>query len=58
MNKLIDATLNNPLFITTIILVAWFLPGIILRNLAKHKNNERAKALQEQKIAKLYPKVK
>ena len=30
-------TIDNPIFITVLILVIWFAPGIVIRRIAEHK---------------------
>ena len=53
---LYDLTLNNPIFITALILTIWFLPGILIRRIAERKYLNKKKEEQTKKINKLYPK--
>ena len=56
MELIKDLTLNNPIFITVVILLIWFMPGIIFRKFADQKSNLIKKKIQEEKISRLYPK--
>tara|TARA_B100000700_G_C14734379_1_gene709931 strand:- start:616 stop:795 length:180 start_codon:yes stop_codon:yes gene_type:complete len=56
LQKLLDLTLNNPLFITASILFIWFAPGIVIRRIAEKNYLEEKQEAQAKKIAKLYPK--
>ena len=56
MEKFLDITFNNPIFLTATILVVWFAPGIILRRIAEKKYQEKKRKLQSQRISSLYPK--
>ena len=55
-NNLLDMTINNPIFIFTLITIIWFIPGIIVRRITKAKKENKRKKLQNDAIAKLYPK--
>ena len=57
-NTLLDMTINNPIFIFAVITVIWFLPGIIVRRIAKNKFQEDKTNAQAEAIARLYPKEK
>tara|TARA_Y100001968_G_scaffold224570_1_gene207256 strand:+ start:1337 stop:1513 length:177 start_codon:yes stop_codon:yes gene_type:complete len=51
-----DLTLNNPIFITVLILCIWFIPGILIRNIKEKNYESKKKEEQLNKISKLYPK--
>ena len=53
---LLDMTINNPIFIFTVITVIWFIPGIIVRRFAELKKTKKKKKNQSDAIKKLYPK--
>ena len=55
---LIDMTINNPLFIFSVITVIWFIPGIIVRRYNELKQTNKKKKIQADAIKKLYPKSK
>ena len=55
---LIDMTINNPLFIFTLITVIWFIPGIIVRRFNEFKRLKKKEQKQVDAIKKLYPKTK
>ena len=55
---LIDMTLNNPIFIFSIITVIWFIPGIVVRRINEIKLTNKKKKNQIEAIQKLYPKNK
>ncbi len=57
-NTLLDMTINNPLFIFSVITVIWFTPGIIVKRVNKIKQTKKMKQNQEDAIKKLYPKKK
>ena len=57
-NTLIDMTINNPIFIFSLITVIWFTPGIIVRRLNELKQIKKKKESQADAIQKLYPKPK
>ncbi len=54
--NLLDMTINNPIFIFAVITFIWFLPGIIVRRIAQAKKENKRKKVQDDAIAKLYPK--
>tara|TARA_B100000700_G_C15007923_1_gene839505 strand:+ start:533 stop:688 length:156 start_codon:yes stop_codon:yes gene_type:complete len=49
-------TINNPLFVFSIIIVIWFIPGIVVRRLNEYKLETKKKKKQASAIEKLYPK--
>ena len=51
-------TINNPLFIFTLITVIWFIPGIIVRRFNEFKRLKKKEQKQVDAIKKLYPKTK
>ncbi len=53
---LLDMTINNPIFIFTIITVIWFIPGIIVRRFSELKKIKKKEKSQSEAIKKLYPK--
>ena len=55
---LLNMTINNPLFILTLITVIWFIPGIIVRRFNESKQQKRKEKNQDDAIRKLYPKSK
>ena len=55
---LIDMTINNPIFIFSLITVIWFIPGIIVRNLNETKKIKKKEKNQAAAIQKLYPNQK
>ena len=55
-NNLLDMTINNPIFIFTLITIIWFIPGIIVRRITEAKKENKRKKVQNDAIAKLYPK--
>ena len=57
-NTLLDMTINNPIFIFSLITVIWFLPGIIVRRFNEVKQIKKKKEIQADAIQKLYPKTK
>ena len=57
-NTLLDMTINNPIFIFTVITVIWFIPGIIVRRFNEIKQLNKKKRIQDDAIQKLYPKSK
>jgi len=56
--ELLDMTINNPLFIFTLITVTWFIPGIIVRRFNDFKRLKNKKKKQADAIKKLYPDSK
>ena len=57
-NDLIDMTINNPIFIFSIITVIWFIPGILVRRFNERKQRKKKERIQADAIEKLYPKSK
>tara|TARA_E500000331_G_scaffold315405_1_gene325386 strand:- start:542 stop:769 length:228 start_codon:yes stop_codon:yes gene_type:complete len=55
---LLDMTINNPLFIFSLIAVIWFIPGIIVRRVSESKQIKKKERNQADAINKLYPKNK
>ena len=53
--SIIDMTVNNPIFIFTLITVIWFIPGIIVRRFNELKRTNNKKRNQAKAIKKLYP---
>ena len=57
-NALADMTINNPIFIFSIITVIWFIPGILIRRVNELKQIKKSKKRQADAINKLYPNSK
>ena len=57
-NTILDMTINNPIFIFTLITVIWFIPGIIVRRINELKQTKKKKNKQADAIKKLYPDSK
>ena len=57
-NTILDMTINNPLFIFALIIVIWFIPGIIVRRYNELKQKRKKENNQADAIRKLYPKSK
>ena len=55
---LLDMTINNPIFIFSLIIVIWFIPGIIVRRINELKMIKKKKKKQADAINKLSPKHK
>ena len=55
---LLDMTINNPIFIFSVIIVIWFIPGIIVRRINELKQIKKTKKRQADAINKLYPNSK
>ena len=55
---LLDMTINNPIFIFTLITVIWFIPGIIVRRFNELKRYKKKEETQANAIKKLYPESK
>ncbi len=55
-NNLLDMTINNPIFIFAVITIIWFIPGIIIRRISEAKKENKRKKIQNDAIARLYPK--
>ena len=57
-DKLLEMTINNPIFIFSLITVIWFIPGIIVRRLNEIKQKNKKAKNQADAIQKLYPRTK
>ena len=57
-NTIIDMTVNNPVFVFTLITVIWFIPGIIVRKINELKRIKKKEKKQADAIKKLYPDSK
>ena len=57
-SDLLDMTINNPIFIFSVIIIIWFIPGILVRRYNELKLIKKKKKNQEDAIKKLYPKPK
>ena len=57
-DTLLDMTLNNPIFIFSVIIVIWFIPGILVRRFNEIKQAKKKKKSQADAIQKLYPNQK
>ena len=57
-DTIVDMTINNPIFIFTLITVIWFIPGIIVRRINNMKQVEKKEKRQADAIKKLYPDSK
>ena len=55
---LLDMTINNPIFIFALIIVMWFIPGILVRRLRELKQKKKKEKSQADAIKKLYPRSK
>ena len=55
---LLDMTINNPIFIFTLITVIWFIPGILVRRINELNQKKKQEISQAEAIKKLYPKSK
>tara|TARA_Y100001968_G_scaffold262531_1_gene250847 strand:+ start:153 stop:386 length:234 start_codon:yes stop_codon:yes gene_type:complete len=55
---LLDMTINNPIFIFALIIVIWFIPGILVRRLNELKQIKKKEKKQADAIKKLYPRSK
>ena len=55
-NSFLDMTINNPIFIFSVITFIWFIPGIIVRRVKTRKDKNKKKKIQDDAIKKLYPK--
>ena len=59
INKiLLDMTINNPIFIFAVIIVIWFIPGILVRRINELKQTKERERSQADAIKKLYPNPK
>ena len=57
-SALLDMTINNPIFIFSVITVIWFIPGILVRRINELKQIKKKEQIQANAIKKLYPKSK
>ncbi len=57
-NTLLDMTINNPIFIFSLITLIWFIPGILVRRFNETKQKKNKEKSQSDAIQKLYPKPK
>ena len=57
-NILLDMTINNPIFIFSLITVIWFIPGILVRRINEVKQRQKKEKSQSAAIKKLYPNSK
>ena len=57
-NILLDMTINNPIFIFALIIVIWFIPGILVRRVNELKLKKKKEKSQADAIKKLYPNTK
>ena len=57
-NTLLNMTINNPIFIFSVITVIWFIPGIIIRRVNESKQKKKKQKSQANAIQRLYPKPK
>ena len=57
-DTILDMTINNPLFVFAVIIVIWFIPGIIVRRYNELKQIKKRKENQADAIKRLYPKSK
>ena len=55
---LLDMTINNPIFIFSLITVIWFIPGILVRRINKLNRLKKMERRQAEAIKKLYPNTK
>ena len=55
---LLDMTINNPIFIFSLITVMWFIPGVLVRRLNELKKIKKKEKSQSEAIKKLYPRSK
>tara|TARA_B100000965_G_C19058154_1_gene526643 strand:- start:322 stop:492 length:171 start_codon:yes stop_codon:yes gene_type:complete len=51
-------TINNPIFIFSLITVIWFIPGILVRRINELKKTKKKEKIQAEAIKKLYPNSK
>ena len=57
-STLLNMTVNNPIFIFSLITVIWFIPGIVVRRINERKQTKKKEKRQSDAIKKLYPKPK
>ena len=55
---LLDMTINNPIFILTLITVIWFIPGILVGRYKELNQLKKKEKSQADSIKKLYPRSK
>ena len=58
LEKFLQMTWYNPIFMLVLIGSCWFIPGIIVRRIAESRYNASRKEAQARKISRLYPKEK
>jgi len=51
-------TINNPIFIFALIIVIWFIPGLLVRRFNELKKIKKKEQSQAEAIKKLYPNPK
>mgnify|MGYP001198066458 CR=1 FL=1 len=54
-NILLDMTINNPIFIFSLITFIWFIPGILVRRINELKQIKKKEKSQADAIKRLYP---
>ena len=57
-NTILDMTIDNPIFIFAIIIVIWFIPGIMVRRFTEIRQQKKKQKIQADAIKKLYPNSK
>ena len=57
-NILLDMTINNPIFIFTVITIIWFIPGILVRRIKEFNTIKKKNKRQADAIKRLYPNQK
>ena len=57
-STLLNMTVNNPIFIFSLITVIWFIPGIVVRRINERKQTKKREKRQSDAIKKLYPESK
>ncbi len=55
---LLDMTINNPIFIFSLITVIWFIPGLVVRRINELNQKKKKEKSQADAIKKLYPNSK
>ena len=56
LDTLLDLTWRNPIFMLVVIVVIWYLPGIVIRRIAEKGYKASKEEAQAKAISKLYPK--
>ena len=56
IEQIVNLTWRNPIFMGTLIISLWFIPGFIVRKYSKNKETISKAKIQEEKISRLYPK--